>query len=94
MTKSQENKEQKKIWNIKKDVLIQIFIEEFSNQNVKTFKEMNVQLFNCFRKLFEMINEDNGCISFHKASGIARVKNYSALQGIPTFWNIIDLSTN
>ena len=39
-----------------------------------------------------MINEDNNCINTHKASGIARVTNFSELQGMDIFWGILNYS--
>jgi len=36
---------------------------------------MKLYLFNCFRKLFEMINEDACCLTRHKASEIPRLYN-------------------
>jgi hypothetical protein len=92
MTKYTKTGESTKVWNIKKDVLMSMFIEQFSTKQADNLADMNLQLFYCFKKLFEMINEDNNCINTHKSSGIVRVTNFSELQGMDIFWGIFNYS--
>ena len=53
-------------------------------------EKMNMQLFNCFTKLFELTNQLNGCINYNEESNKIQLLNYKKLKGIKIFWDILD----
>jgi hypothetical protein len=48
---------------------------------------MNLRGFNCFRKLFLIVNEEDKSLELQKEERVL-VKNLNNLQGIDTLWSI------
>lgn len=65
----------------------EVFQKIFCNNKYLNFERINIQGFNCFKRLFLIVNEEEKVLIVHKEDRVV-VSNLNALQGIESLWAI------
>lgn len=71
----------------------EVFLKIFCNSKTLNFEKINIEGFNCFKRLFLIVNEEEKALEIQKDNRIV-VTNLNSLQGIETLWSFAILCSS